>query len=79
MANDMATVYIHRKDRGAMTGLELSKPELRLPAYLGHTDEQALARLTSKRQEARQWMRERGIEDLNDPLPPERLGKEGKQ
>lgn len=63
----------HRPPAFAAPGL------LTLPPGIGHTDEQAQARLTSKREHARQWMRERGIEDLNDPLPPERLGKEGKQ
>lgn len=51
---------------------------LELPPLIGRTDEQAEDRLTSQRESARQWMRERGIEDLNDPLPPERLGKEAR-
>lgn len=52
---------------------------LRLPPYLGRTDPQAEDRLAFQREQARQWMRERGVEDLNDPLPLERLETEGKQ
>jgi hypothetical protein len=51
---------------------------LTLPALLGHADQQAEDRLTSKREDACQWMRERGIEVLSDPLPPERFGREAR-